>query len=636
MITYTYIVRCPECEDEFFDFFDEAKDFALGCLTKKPIITQTEVQRNDFGECTDHCDLGTVWSWEDMMKDVETESADTVFSKAETFGISEGIDDFDDFDIGPQIDEFTFDDIFAVDEDEVVEDPIEPVEEAMSKVQADYLSRRKPMTKEEFAERLEAEDEILIFTGDPRELGIRGRDYFAAKVDGKYEVSFWDETYEDEFTDSEVVETFDTIDELWAYMVDFMEDDDFNPEYNYLAEACAKKPIPEGMTIEQLQEEMEDNEDTVECSKCGNLVEKANCHHNQEGFGWCCNTCEPADTLAVEPEELHDLGNTYDGGYPEDDALIEAQSAPIPNFIYLAEEAGARDMLINELRSQKVFGITASSDGSVKVNVYVAFDYWGTTIKDITVTPNGRIMLDCEDTRAAGQIKQRDLQTLVNSKPKKGDGSKFLTALKAAATKLNKELDTRTRRERRDDAVGVRVTDEVAEYLRDHTTNIHFKIPMQTYDLADIKDIEANSAASDEACEVAANRINNIHERFFSQPFADAAVDAGMVSDRVPNEPAAWISSSWGAECKFTFDRPIKELVINKGTDNEVKISDIIQAYQWKASTKINVEKNTVDCFSLAVRLITHFDNDVRFFEKKAVTEDVENEFDLDFPEVEN
>ena len=412
MITYTYIVRCPECEDEFFDFFDEAKDFAMGCLTKKPIITQTEVQRNDFGECTDHCDLGTVWSWEDMMrKETDAEPAISVFTKDDLkcmadgkdpefdnidnsvdFEISEGLGDFDDFDIGPQSDELI--------PPEFDEDPIEPVEEAISKVQADYLSRRKPMTKEEFAERLEVEDEILIFTGDPRELGIRGRDYFAAKVDGKYEVSFWDETYEDEFTDSEVAETFDTIDELWAYMVNFMENDDFNPEYNYLAEGCAKKPIPEGMTIEQLQEEMEDNEDTVECSKCGNLVEKANCHHNQEGFGWCCNTCEPADTLVeaqeeyelaaivkdsinhltndigkdpwakdfaddviadiennydvevpedlakynswansiasevsrqvnnpideeVAPKEVHDLGNTYDGGYPEDEFDID-------------------------------------------------------------------------------------------------------------------------------------------------------------------------------------------------------------------------------------------------------------------------------------------------------------------------
>ena len=87
MVTYIYFVKCPDCEDEYFDFFDEAKEFALGCLSKKPIITQTEVCRNDFGECTDSADLGTVWSWEDMMKDTEPE--DMVFSKDETFGISE-------------------------------------------------------------------------------------------------------------------------------------------------------------------------------------------------------------------------------------------------------------------------------------------------------------------------------------------------------------------------------------------------------------------------------------------------------------------------------------------------------------------------------------------------------------------
>lgn len=479
MITYVYVVKCPDCEDEFFDFFDEAKDFAQGCLTKKPVITQTEVNRNDFGECVDHCDLGTVWSWEDMMKEPEPE--DMVFSKNETFGISEGLGDFDDFDIGPQIDEFeTFDNSldFDFEEDEIPEDPTEPieedfdrvkaaakcsrncydfykaiaskapqkeinkygkaaykyvkdqyglvddaaedllwsgyvvwkklnenaqaepVEEAMSDFQRKLIDRLTPMTKDEFQKRLQSEETVTIFTGDPREIGIRSRDYEASYEDGKYEVSFWDETYDDDFTDSEVAETFDNIDDLWAFMVEFMEDDDFYPEYNYLAEGCAKKPIPKGMTIEQLQEEMEANEDTVECSKCGNLVEKANCHHNQEGFGWCCNICEPADTLVeaqeeyelavivkdsinhltndigkdpwakdfaddviadiennydvevpedlakynswansiasevsrqvnnpideeVAPKEVHDLGNTYDGGYPEDEFNLD-------------------------------------------------------------------------------------------------------------------------------------------------------------------------------------------------------------------------------------------------------------------------------------------------------------------------
>ena len=50
MIEYIYFVKCPNCEDEPFDFFDAAKEFACGCLSQKPIITQVEVNRNDFGE----------------------------------------------------------------------------------------------------------------------------------------------------------------------------------------------------------------------------------------------------------------------------------------------------------------------------------------------------------------------------------------------------------------------------------------------------------------------------------------------------------------------------------------------------------------------------------------------------------
>ena len=65
MVTYIYFVKCPNCEDEHFDFFDDAKAFARGCISQKPIITQTEVNRNDFGECTASSDLGTIWSWED-------------------------------------------------------------------------------------------------------------------------------------------------------------------------------------------------------------------------------------------------------------------------------------------------------------------------------------------------------------------------------------------------------------------------------------------------------------------------------------------------------------------------------------------------------------------------------------------
>lgn len=82
MIQYIYFVKCPDCEDEHFDFFDEAKTFALSELSKKPIITQVEVDRNDFGECVDSTDLGTIWSWEEVVKDIEDES-NSIFTKSD-------------------------------------------------------------------------------------------------------------------------------------------------------------------------------------------------------------------------------------------------------------------------------------------------------------------------------------------------------------------------------------------------------------------------------------------------------------------------------------------------------------------------------------------------------------------------
>ena len=82
MVQYIYFVKCPNCEDEHFDFFDEAKEFALGCLGSKPVITQVEVCRNDFGECTDSIDHGVQWSWEDEAT-VEDDAAINVFTKGD-------------------------------------------------------------------------------------------------------------------------------------------------------------------------------------------------------------------------------------------------------------------------------------------------------------------------------------------------------------------------------------------------------------------------------------------------------------------------------------------------------------------------------------------------------------------------
>jgi hypothetical protein len=58
-------------------------------------------------------------------------------------------------------------------------------------------------------------------------------------------------------------------------------------------ESCSRKPIPEGMTIEQLVEEMEENEDTVECTWCNDLFDKSECR-KEVNLGWLCSRCEAA------------------------------------------------------------------------------------------------------------------------------------------------------------------------------------------------------------------------------------------------------------------------------------------------------------------------------------------------------
>ena len=285
MVTYIYFVKCPNCEDEHFDFFDEAKGYAMSRLGQKPIITQTEVNRNDFGECTDHCDLGTIWSWEDVVgKDFVAEPVEQVLSK----------DNLKDYD--PDTDtEFDDDDFFAA--NELIED---------------YSRRISFNNKEDRAEFTKLCSEIGIITGE---------DLDRFMVDHKADDN-------------------NLLDKLRAYRAEL--GDDFKVADS---EKPQRKPIPEGMTIEELVEAMEENEDTVECTWCNDLFDKSECRKEVD-LGWLCSRCEAAiksrgetltfkegnywDFLDEEVEDteiVDDLGTTYDGGYPKDDKLEELEEA---------------------------------------------------------------------------------------------------------------------------------------------------------------------------------------------------------------------------------------------------------------------------------------------------------------------
>ena len=234
MTHYVYILKCPDCEDEFFDFFEDAKICALRCLSDKPIITQTEVNRNDFGECTDHCDLGTVWSWEEALGEPEEKCDDTVFSKADTFNCAECDPEFDNLDnsVDPEIDEIS-----------------------------------------------------------------------------------------------------------------------------------ERKPIPEGMTIEELVEAMEENEDTVECAVCEELFPKTD--GVKRGRSYVCPTCSKTDVdlamanLVVDEFEAIDGYDDAEAAVANSDLPEDKQAEILDVIDHIREE---EEEHIDELKELKTEDNTLSED----------------------------------------------------------------------------------------------------------------------------------------------------------------------------------------------------------------------------------------------------------------------------------
>jgi hypothetical protein len=284
MIEYLYIVKCPNCEDEQFSLFDDAKCCAMGCISSKPIITQVEITRNDFGECTDSYDLGTVWSWEDAVGRTDDEPA-TTFSKA---------DFTTDYD--PDNDpEFQDDDFFAVNTEEALTEGYREFE----------LSNQ--ITKEELYDRLVKQGNLVIVNiGDRGEIGVRFNDgsrYSDSEltidydeVDG-FSIYEWFNSDDGDHTDGDYSFETKSFDELWDELKNFI------PEL--LVECGTRKPVPEGMTIEQLVEEMEENEDTVECVCCQELYPKEDCTYDEK-HGWICSDCADEVVECTWCEELYD------------------------------------------------------------------------------------------------------------------------------------------------------------------------------------------------------------------------------------------------------------------------------------------------------------------------------------------
>jgi hypothetical protein len=364
-----------------------------------------------------------------MMKDTEPE--DMVFSKDETFGISEGLDDFDDFDIGPQIDEF--DNSLDFDFDDVSTETLWVAEnlnggEIVAACWADSEDLAHRLLSQAFRERTggdlrdcyirEAEaDEPDYITDNPELLAEALTEDFdrvkaaaqcsrncydfynavAAKVSAKeirpyakaaakfvkdnygltgdeaedllwsgymvwkqlhesgkkdrkpitesyatkeFEIPNFDAEIVDEFEDEGIkgynivyskngtdiveVEVWETdspvavnrnlhtpnlMQGYYSSFDAFASDLEYKTsKYVRVRESTDRKPIPEGMTIEQLVEEMEENEDTVECAACEELFSKDECTR-KEGIGWLCSDCEDTIVKCTWCEDLYDKYN---------------------------------------------------------------------------------------------------------------------------------------------------------------------------------------------------------------------------------------------------------------------------------------------------------------------------------------
>ena len=612
MVQYIYFVKCPCCEDEHFDMFDDAKNYAMGCLSKKPVITQTEVCRNDFGECTDSNDLGQVWSWEDMMKDMPKEDDMTTFSKSETIDCDDDFFncDFDNLDTVP--------DNYIRPERAVTPMVVEAYEGAYS---TDFNDTEK-VTKDMVATAVEAGKEVTIDLGDweanPQEVRFSDGGVYSNSViraykygDTKYIFDIWHKSDDgDDEEGRDYYEEYTSFDELWETIADYVGE----RAVNTVTES--RKPVPADMTIESLVEEMEENEDTVECKVCEELFEKASCHKDPE-HGWVCEACGGKLTESDELTEVYHFTHLPRAENAKE--LIITIAAADPNAAPYLDDLNC---CFKQPARARLIGGHFDGIGDV-TDIEVVDD----TI-EVTLTSGNR-------------SRQFELENLMmggfypNGLQRTCPAYRVLRAITAAAKQVSKD-NAPTAAERGAQQVAAADAEvlaylqnkpEVAEELRQHIVDIKFKVPpAENYS----KLLDSGDPAFRNAC----RKLETLQTRFNNLPFADAARNAGLVVDREVTDTTqlSHIASSWNPACTIRFDTKLGELPNSMDAINSAKVDSAIRDGTERADL---TNSYTADCFRLAVALITYFNNDVEFFRHtqavESLTEEVLEEFDSAF-----
>ena len=607
MIEYIYFVKCPNCDDEHFDFFDDAKSCAMSRLTQKPIITQVEVERNDNRECVGSSDLGTVWSWEDMMQDMPEENELTTFTKSETF------------DCGDDFFNCEFDDSL----DTVPDNFRKPglTEDAEFTDNCVYLDYGTKITKEKLYDLLVTQGhEVEVNIGDQEHYdkqfsdGSRYSDSYLTlnmNADGTFDVYEWDHSDDGDSTDGEFDFTSTSFDEFWDELVDYAPDCFIN--------SSIRKPVPADMTIESLVEEMEEHEDTVECKVCEELYDKSSCRKDEK-LGWVCEGCSGASHKVTESASLTE--GVYD-------------------FPYLVNNPAAKQQILDELDLRIDTSRYVRGDAiQVQYEVKDAFSYPyyrnAGKLVDFNIGVDGKISVTLQDTRGSEsevdlQIAIRDAATVLNH----DSASIVLKAIKDIATNINKAnrptaAQRAVQRAAAKDATilsMLQAEPAIAEEFRDHIESIKFSIPLGDYEY----DIDFNEPDADRALA----RLNRTRDDFLALPFAQDAIACGMVDDRKLFDDAGnmlennygWVATYWYGSCAIKLDcqvgtlsngaREVLAAAKNAGMITRQPRQDQNADDQKKKPKKKPEELDRFDGYVLAKALITFFNNDVEFFKKK-------------------
>lgn len=648
MIEYLYFVKFEndrpfdnpfDWEEDVFETFDEAKEFAKSNMSSHPEIHQTEIVRNDFGECVDSRNIGLVWSWQDEMSDIPNDEEMT-FTKDETFGISEIDKEFTDDDIT-----FETDCIIRkpVPEGMSIRDLIEAMEENEDEVECAWCNEIFPKDDCTHTEHNgwlcdECSDEIVECTwceelypqSDCRyevNLGWLCHSCVGAIKSRGERLTFVESACKEAVAESYIpIETVDLdYDKLTIMIqgpkrdVDDWDEVEYTDSYTY----CVKKgdvalALWEEFLAEEDVADVPGGFDALEDDKAWNaFLEKNFDELFDKYYDELCEYFKDDARTAFENEFTWDEYQASKRSWNEscyNESLVEGMY----DFENLVKDAAAaKASILDGLRSEAdVADYIKNNTIAVPYKYKNAQSYSGipTTdgnIIDFNVRSDGKIELTIKDR--SGRVIFRDLEQVIKNAPKSNTKT-VLMALRDVARELNKRNRPGIRA-RRDAAVLTSVfntleaNSDVAEELKNSIKKIEYKIPLTGIYPGDFG-VDKNDEYLTAKAEA---KLDAIYNDFLKLDFANDAIDAGIVANRSSIEDTNRnIETCWAPAGYITFKYPIKKL--SAEAQNLIKDAKVVKNTDT-AATKLETSTTTC-CYRLANALIKYFDNDVLFYEK--------------------